>query len=110
MVAIAGDGNRARKTGAEFLGRTCVLVYGPSGYEGNSGADAVQEDPTKPLKIQQIRAFELARFGCCGAAFSHRKGIGMPLAAGIAVGGDVGRSAASGGGLPILPFLGVDAR
>jgi hypothetical protein len=35
---------------------------GWSGYEGNSGADAVQESPTKPAKIQQIGAFELGRF------------------------------------------------
>ena len=34
----------------------------------------------------------------------------MPLAAGIGFSGDVGCSAASGGGLPILPFLGVDTR
>jgi len=37
-------------------------------------------------------------------------GIGIRLAAGIAVSGDVGCSTTSGDGLPILPFLGVDAR
>ena len=47
----------------------------PSGYEGNSGADAVQESPTKPAKIQQIGAFELGRFGWCCSEFRHRKGI-----------------------------------
>jgi len=46
------------------------------GYERNSGADAVQENPTKPAKMQQIGAFELGGFGCCWAALSHRKGIG----------------------------------
>jgi hypothetical protein len=47
------------------------------GYEGNLGADAVQENPTKPPKIQQIGAFELVGFGSCCSEFRHRKGIGM---------------------------------
>ena len=33
FVAAAGDGDHARKIGVEFLERTCVLVYRPSGYE-----------------------------------------------------------------------------
>jgi hypothetical protein len=64
----------------------------------------------KPAKIQQFCKSESVGFGSCCSEFRHRKGIGIPLAAGIAVSGDVGGSMASGGGLPILPFLGVDAR
>jgi hypothetical protein len=48
------------------------------GYERNLGADAVQENQTKPSKIQQIGAFELGGFGSYRTGFSHRKGIGMP--------------------------------
>jgi hypothetical protein len=64
----------------EFLGRTCVLVYRPLGYEGNLGADAVPENPTKPAKIQQICKFEPGRFGWRRSEFRHRKGIAqLPL-------------------------------
>jgi hypothetical protein len=49
------------------------------GYEGNPGADAVQENPTKPAKIQQIGGFELGGFGSSRTAFSHRRGIAALL-------------------------------
>jgi hypothetical protein len=51
------------------------------GYEGNLGAGAVQEKPTKPAKIQQIGKVELVRFGCCRFEFRHRRDIATPLAA-----------------------------
>jgi hypothetical protein len=52
----------------------------PSGYEGNSGADAVQENPRKPAKIEQIGTFELGGFGSCCSEFRRRKGIGSSFA------------------------------
>jgi hypothetical protein len=53
-----------------------VFFAGWLGYEGNLGADADQESPTKPAKIQQICAFELGGFGSSRTEFSHSKGIG----------------------------------
>jgi hypothetical protein len=63
----------------KFFDGLCFCLA-PSGYEGNSGADAVQENPTKPAKIQQIDEFDLGRFGSCCTTFSHRKGIGSSFA------------------------------
>ena len=70
---VAGDGDRLRKTGAEFLGQTCVLVYGPSGYEGDSGGHAVQASTTNPWKIEHIGASEWGRFGSCGWGLAIEK-------------------------------------
>jgi hypothetical protein len=43
-------------------------------------ADAEQENPKKPAKIEQIRKFELVRFGSRRSEFRHRKGIVRELA------------------------------
>jgi len=52
VVAVAGDGDRARRPVAELLGRTSFLFSfaGWSGYEGNFGLHAVQVRATNCKK------------------------------------------------------------
>ena len=63
--------DRAWRLGQTLLNR----LGGRLGYEGNSGADTVQENPTKPAKIQGICKFELDRFGSRWLEFRHRRDI-----------------------------------
>lgn len=71
---IEGMGPRPRASTVLPLGPYFSLP-GSSGYKGNLGADADQQNPTKPPKIEQICKFELDRFGSRRTECRHRRGI-----------------------------------